>query len=80
MVLDWPRYWRISPDFKDFSFADCIKKMNTNSEFSEYYDNAINFFDFSNEHENWYEEINRDGISDIIDYYKKAEEWFKSVT
>jgi len=28
----------------------------------------------------WYEEINRDGISDIIDYYKKTEEWFKSVT
>lgn len=80
MVLDWPRYWRISPDFKDFSFADCIKKMNTNPDFSEYYDNAINFFDFSNEHENWYEEINRDGISDIIDYYKKTEEWFKSVT
>ena len=25
--LDWPRYWRISPDFKDFSFANCIKKM-----------------------------------------------------
>ena len=80
MVLDWPRYWRISPDFKDFSFADCIKKMNTNPDFSEYYDNAISFFDFSNEHENWYEEINRDGISDIIDYYKNTEEWFKSVT
>ena len=80
MVLDWPRYWRISPDFKDFSFADCIKKMNTNPDFSEYYDNAISLFNFSNGHENWYEEINRDGISDIIDYYKKTEEWFKSVT
>lgn len=22
MVLDWPRYWRISPDFKDFSFVE----------------------------------------------------------
>lgn len=80
MVLDWPRYWRISPDFKDFSFADCIKKMNTNPDFSEYYDNAISLFNFSNGHENWYEEINRDGISDIIDYYKKTEEWFKSVS
>ncbi len=26
MALDWSRYWRISPDYKDFSFADCIKK------------------------------------------------------
>ena len=80
MVLDWSRYWRISPDFKDFSFADCIKKKNTNPDLSEYYDNAISLFDFSNGHENWYEEINRDSISDIIDYYKKTEEWFKSVT
>ena len=54
--------------------------MNTNPDFSEYYNNTISFFDFSNGHEHWYEEINRDDISDITDYYKKTEEWFKSVT
>lgn len=31
--------------------------MNTNASFSKYYDNAIKFADFSNEHHDWYDEI-----------------------
>lgn len=75
MVLDWPRYWRKSPHFKEHSLIDCINKMNTNPSFSKYYDNAIRFVEFSEKHENWSDEINRDGIVDILEFYKRAIEW-----
>lgn len=78
MVLDWARYWRESPDFKEYDLHECINKMNNNHKFSAYYDNAIKFFDFSDKHKNWPHEIDRDGIRDITDYYKKAEEWYYS--
>ena len=52
--------------------------MNTNASFSKYYDNAIKFADFSNEHHDWYDEINRDGIQDILEYYNKTNEWYRS--
>lgn len=80
MMLDWPRYWRGHQEFKDLSITDCINKMNTNPDFSNYYDNAIKFADFSARHENWPESINRDGILDIIDYYIRVRNWYKSVT
>lgn len=79
MVLDWARYWRETPDYKDYSLADCINNMNKDSRFSAYYDNAIKFFEFSANHKNWPHELNRDGIKDITDYYEKSKEWYKSV-
>jgi len=78
MLLDWARYWR--KYFKDIDFRECINRMNTNPNFSAYYDNAVKFFDFSAKHENWFNEINREGIKDILDYYKKTEEWYNSVS
>ena len=54
--------------------------MNTDQRFTHYYDNALKFFEFSAKHENWYQEINRDGINNILDYYKKTDEWYNSVT
>ncbi len=80
MVLDWARYWRESADYEDYNITDCINKMNTDSAFSSYYDNAIQFFEFSAAHKNWYHEINRDGIKDITDYYNKTKEWYNSIT
>lgn len=77
MVLDWPRYWRHSPDFKDYSLVEYINKMNTNPNFSKYYENAIKFVEFSEKHENWSDEINRDGMGDILDFYKRAMEWYE---
>lgn len=79
MMLDWARYWRGSPDFKDYSLKDCINKMNKDSNFSSYYDNAIKFFEFSAKHENWSLELKRDEIKDITDYYDRAKEWYESV-
>lgn len=57
---------------QNHSLVDCIKKMNTNSDFSKYYDNAIQFAEFSARHENWSDEINRNGMGDILDFYKRA--------
>lgn len=79
MVLDWAKYWRTTPDFKEYNFKDCIDKMNTDSRFSSYYNNAINFFEFSAKHSNWSHEINREGIKDITDFYDKSKEWFNTV-
>lgn len=79
MVLDWPRRWRESPEFKDHSFIECINKINTDPAYSEYYDNTIRFFNFSNEHRNWSEEIDRTGIKDILDYYQRTKDWYESV-
>lgn len=78
MVLDWPKYWRRAATFKDHSLIDCIKKMNTNSLFSKYYDNAIKFVEFSEKHENWSDEIDRAGMGDIIDFYKRAKAWYEN--
>ena len=79
MILDWPRHWRKLSAFNKYSLTDCIKKMNSNPRFSAYYDNAIKIVEFSESHERWYEEIDREGIRDINDYYKKTDEWFESV-
>lgn len=79
MMLDWARYWRESPDYKEYNFIDCISKMNKEPFFSAYYDNAAKFFEFSFKHKNWSHEIDRNGIRDIINYYDKTKEWYKSV-
>ncbi len=79
MVLDWPRFWRHSPAYKEHSLVDCIKKMDTQNGFSKYYDNAIRFVEFSEKHENWSDEINREAMGDILDFYKRAIDWYQSV-
>ena len=79
MMLDWARYWRGSPDFKDYDFFECINKMNTDEKCSSYYENAIKFFEFSKTHKNWASELNREGINDITDYYKRVTEWLELV-
>jgi len=53
--------------------------MNTNTEFAKYYDNAINFFEFSENHKNWYNELNRDGVTSILDYYEKTKNWYDKI-
>ena len=79
MVPDWARYWRENPDYKDYVFSEVIEKMNREPRFSSYYDNAIKFFDFSEKHQDWACEINRDGIVGITDYYERIRAWYKSV-
>ena len=79
MMLDWARYWRGSPDFKDYDFFECINKMNTDEKCGSYYENAIKFFEFSKTHKNWASELNREGINDITDYYKRVTEWLELV-
>ena len=75
IVADWPRYWRELGEYKKYDLKECISRMNTDTNFSLYYDNAIEFYEFSNKHEQWSNEINRDGIRDIVDYYEKVKEW-----
>ena len=79
MVLDWPRFWRGHPEFKELSIADCINKMNTDPAFSSYYDNAIQFASFSEQHKDWPEHIDREGVTDISEYYKRVKAWYMSV-
>lgn len=80
MVLDWPKFWRTNGKYKDLSISDCINNMNSNPSFSCYYDNAIKFAAFSEKNENWFEQINYEGITDIIDYYKRVKMWYKDIS
>lgn len=79
MALDWPRYWRSRSDFNQFDIKDCIEKINNNQSFSEYYDNAIAFSDFSEKHANWAQEINRENLTDIFDFYNRSIQWYDSI-
>lgn len=76
MVLDWPRFWRGNSMFRDLSIAECIGKMNASPTFSSYYDGAIRFAAFSQAHAEWPQEIDRDGVTDIVDYYDRAKAWY----
>ena len=76
MMLDWPRFWRHKYASDKPLIEDYISKMNDNPKFSKYYDNAIKFAEFSEEHENWSNEIDREGMTDIIDYYKRVKKWY----
>ena len=77
MVLDWPRFWRSYQGTRKYSIEECIKKMNTSPKYSHYYDNAIEFADFSAKHENWPEEIAQDEMKDILEYYERVKIWFR---
>lgn len=79
MMLDWPQFWRNHHEYKNIPIAECIRKMNTNSSFSSYYDNAINFATFSEKYQNWSEQIDRTNIIDITDYYEHVKAWYNSV-
>lgn len=79
MMLDWARYWRNTPNYNKYDFYRCVNKMNKNSNFSYYYDNAIKFFDFSKKHQQWFNEINRENMKDIIDYYERVKNWFNNL-
>ncbi len=80
MMLDWPRFWRDHYENQDISIEEYINKMNTSPTFSLYYENAIKFVNYSKQNENWPEKINREGMTDIIDYYARAKAWYKSVS
>lgn len=77
MMPDWARYWRSSPEYNEVDLSSCILKMSSKPEFSSYYENAVRFIEFSREHENWSEEVNCEGLTDIEEYYKKAEDWLQ---
>lgn len=79
MVLDWARYWRNTPEFQNQDLIENINKMNDYPSFSYYYDNAINYVNFSNANADWAQKLKRDNINNIIDYYQATKEWFDSV-
>lgn len=79
MAVDWPRFWRGNARFRDLSITECINRMNTNPSFANYYDGAIKFAAFSKTHEDWSDEIDRDGVTDIVDYYKRTKAWYCSL-
>ncbi len=79
MALDWPRFWREHGEFGKLSISDSIRKMNTDPAFSQYYDGAIRFSDFSREHEDWPDHIDREGMGDITDYYERVRAWYRGL-
>jgi len=78
MMLDWPRFWRDHYGPENMSITECINKMNADPTFSSYYDNAIKFANFSEQHQDWPERINHDKVTDILDYYERVKTWYKT--
>lgn len=76
MMLDWAKYWR--RNYKQDDLKTCIGNMNKDPRFSAYYDNAIKFFEFSDNHNDWSHKIDLNGINDIASYYEKVKEWYES--
>lgn len=52
-VLDWPKYWR---NVEKDSPIPYIQAMNTDGNFSSYYDNAIKFVNYSFENRNFWDD------------------------
>jgi len=50
-VLDWPRKWR---DTRLTPAQSTLIQLNTDPKFAKYYENTIQFIDFSERNKNWY--------------------------
>jgi hypothetical protein len=74
-VVDWARYWR---EKKAGNVSELIKKMDTESEFSDYYANTLTFVAFSEKHQAWWTEadFHAENYADLCD---KAGEWLDRV-
>lgn len=79
MVLDWARYWRESPEYQNYDLVKYINRMNTDAKHSFYYDNAIEYVNFSNSHSDWASNLKRNNIYNINDYYNEITRWYHSV-
>lgn len=51
-VLDWPKYWRNNENNSPIPY---IQAMNTDANFSSYYDNAMKFVNYSLENQNFWD-------------------------
>lgn len=51
LVLDWPRRWR---DTRTESVSDVLTQLNTSEKHSWYYDNALAFVRYSEDHHDWH--------------------------
>ena len=52
LVVDFPRRWRKT---RSESLVVAIKRLNTTSEFADYYTNTLEFVDFSEKSDRWWE-------------------------
>jgi hypothetical protein len=50
-VLDWPRHWRHT---RSGVAATAVQSLNTQPEFSIYYDTTLRFIEFSEQHHDWF--------------------------
>ncbi len=74
--LDWARYWRIN--YKEDDCYDIVNNMCKDSNYKEYYDNTLKFYEFSEKNENWSLEMHNAPINNMDEYIEKIKEWVKS--
>lgn len=77
MLVDYPRYWR--EKYPERDFIQLVTQMNTDPSFSHYYDNAIDFYKFSKENKEWYANIKKGQINNILDFYDRINCWLATV-
>ncbi|GHV05361.1 hypothetical protein FACS1894217_02110 [Clostridia bacterium] len=75
-VVDWPRHWR--EHYKE-DIRDVLRKMDTDSRFSSYYENALKFVRFSDAHQEWWIEAEIPSSGDYNSISEKAVAWLNSL-
>lgn len=50
-VLDWPRHWR---ETRKTDVAEIVRQLNTDSNFSPYYENTLKLIEFSNSNQEYW--------------------------
>jgi len=77
-VVNWCNFW---DDNKDFSSDDVIEKIRSmrNENFPKYYDNAIDFVNFSRAHKQWWLEIDESDIRSNEELDKRTDAWLDSL-
>lgn len=73
--LDWARYWRRKNE--DLDCIKLIEEMCADENFSVYYENAKEFYKFSESNADWAAEVNSKSCTSMKDYFDNVEQWLK---
>jgi len=68
LALDWPRQWR---DTRSDSLYEILQKLNTSPKHSKYYENAIAFGHFSEQHHDWHKKTDEENAFKFLRMVKQ---------
>jgi len=78
-ILDWCHYWDKKDEFKNDDIFQKINNMNTDNEFSCYYDIAVNIVNFSRKHRDWTKKVDCSNVKSREELEERTNAWLDSV-